>query len=106
MAKDPYRSTPTIVRIVILGIVLVDVHVIFIAITVHGVTSYTMESVRFNCSRNHSLLTKIKPHSYLRVKNLDVLSGSLFNSEPFYERPFCGRPAETDHYSPLNISLL
>ena len=93
MAKDPYRGTPPIVMIVILGIVLVDVHVIVITVAVHGVASYMMEPIRFTRSRNHGLLTKIKLHSYLRVKNLNAPSGSLFNSEPFYERPFCGRPA-------------
>ena len=106
MAKDPYRGTPAIVRIVILSIALVDVHVIVITVTVHGVASYMMKIFQFTRSRDHGLLTKIKLHSYLRVKNLDALSGSLFNSEPFYERPFCGRPAEADHYSPLSIILL
>ena len=43
MAKDPYRGTPALVRVGIVGIVLVDVHVIVIAIAVQGVASFLME---------------------------------------------------------------
>jgi len=40
----------------ILGIVLVDVHVIVITVAVHGVASYMTEPVRFSRSRNRGLL--------------------------------------------------
>ena len=42
MAKDSYRGAKALVRIGIAGIILVDVHVIVIAIAVQGVASFLM----------------------------------------------------------------
>jgi hypothetical protein len=41
---------------VVLGIVLVDVHVIVITVAVHGVASYMTGSALFGRSRSHGLL--------------------------------------------------
>ena len=76
-AKDPYRGTPSPVLVPIVGIVLVDIHVIIITIAVHGVTIYMMEPIQFSHSRNRSLLTKIRFHSYLRVKKPECSFGLL-----------------------------